>query len=64
MCKNPVWKVKPSRIKANLIIKGNNNYQVRKLPGAITLNMVRLSDPEIIINGSLKDLITLRGYEN
>ena len=24
--KNPVRKVKPSRIKANLIVKGNNNY--------------------------------------
>ena len=25
MCKNPVRKVKPSKIKTNLIIKGNNN---------------------------------------
>ena len=23
--KNPVWKIKPSKIKTNLIIKGNNN---------------------------------------
>ena len=59
MCKNPVRKVKPSRIKANLIIKGNNNRQIRKLPGAITPNIVGPSDPGIIINRSLKDLITL-----
>ena len=25
MCKNPVRKVKPSKIKINLVIKGNNN---------------------------------------
>ena len=25
ICKNPVRKVKPSRIKTNLVIKGNNN---------------------------------------
>ena len=40
--KNPVQKAKPKEIKINLIIKGNNNYQIRKLPGAITPNMVGL----------------------
>ena len=64
MYKNPVRKVRPSKIKPNLIIKLNNNRQVRKLPGTITPNMVGLSNPGIIINGSLKDLTTLRGYEN
>ena len=64
MYKNPVRKVKPNKIKTNLIIKGNNNYQIRKLPGAITPNIIRLSDPGIIINGSLKDLTTLQGYKN
>ena len=64
MCKNPVRKVKPSKIKINLIIKGNNNRQVKKLPGAIILNIIGLIYPGIIINRSLKDLITLRGYEN
>ena len=61
---NPVRKVKPNRIKAKLIIKGNNNYQVRKLPGAIIPNMARLINLGIIINSSLRDLTTLRGYKN
>ena len=26
MCKNPVRKIRPKKIKINLIIKGNNNY--------------------------------------
>ena len=30
MYKNPILKIKPSKIKTNLIIKGNNNYQVKK----------------------------------
>ena len=64
MCKTPVRKIKPSRIKANLIVKGNSNCQVRKLPGAIALNIVGLIDPGMTINGSLRDLATLRGYEN
>ena len=64
MCKNPVRKVKPSKIKTNLIIKGNNNRQTRKLPGAIAPNIVGPSEPGIIINESLKDLTTLRGYKN
>ena len=64
MYTNPVQKVKPSRIKVNLIIKGNSNCQVRKLPGAITPNMVGLINPGIIINGNLRDLATLRGYKN
>ena len=64
MCKNPVRKVKPSRIKVNLVIKGNSNRQVRKLPGSIVLNMVGLINLGIMINGSLKDLTIFRGYEN
>ena len=62
--KNPVRKVKLNRIKVNLIIKGNSNRQVKKLPGAIIPNMVRLINPGIIINESLKDLTTLQGYKN
>ena len=62
--KNPVRKVKPNKIKINLIIKSNNNRQVRKLPGAIIPNMVGLINPGIIINKSLKDLTTLRNYKN
>ena len=62
--KNPIRKVKPSKIKINLIIKGNNNRQIRKLPGSITPNMVGLINPGMIINGSLRDLITLQGYKN
>ena len=59
MYKNPVRKIKPSKIKTNLIIKGNNNRQIRKLPGSITPNMAGLINPGIIINGNLKDLTTL-----
>ena len=61
---NPIRKVKPSKIKANLVIKGNNNYQVRKLPGAITPNIAGPINQGMTINGSLRDLTTLRGYEN
>ena len=43
--KNPVRKVKPNKIKTNLIIKGNNNRQVKKLPRASTSNMVKLINP-------------------
>ena len=43
--KNPVRKVKPKKTKINLIIKGNNNYQTRKLPGAIISNIVGLINP-------------------
>ena len=64
MYKNPVRKIKPSKIKTNLIIKGNNNRQVRKLPGVITPNIIRLINPGIIINENLKDLTTLRDYKN
>ena len=63
-CKNPAQKVKPSKIKPNLIIKGNNNRQVKKLPGVITPNMAGLNNLGITINGNLKDLITLQGYKN
>ena len=63
-CKSPVRKVKPSKIGANLIIISNNTRQVRKLPGAIILNMAGLVNLGIIINGSLKDLITFQGYKN
>ena len=61
--KNPVRKIKPSKIKINLIIKSNNNRQTKKLPGAITLNMAGLINPGITINRNLKDLIILRGYK-
>ena len=64
MYKNPVRKVKPSKIKANLIIKGNNNTHVKKLPGSIATDMAGLINPGMIINGSVRDLATLRGYEN
>ena len=64
MYENPVRKVKPSKIKTNLMVKDNNNRQVRKLPGSITPNMVGPSNPGMIINGSLKDLTTIRGYKN
>ena len=43
--KNPVRKIKPRKTKTNLIIKGNNNCQIRKLPGVNTLNIVRLINP-------------------
>ena len=61
---NPVRKIKLNRIKINLIIKGNNNYQARKLPRVITPNIIRPINPGIIINRSLKDLTTLQGYKN
>ena len=57
-------KIKPNKTKANLIIKGNNNRQIKKLPGSITLNMVKLINPGRIINGSLRDLTTLQSYKN
>ena len=63
-CKNPVRKAKPNKIKTNLIIKSNNNRQVKKLPGSITLNIIKLINLIIVINGNLKDLITLQGYKN
>ena len=43
---------------------GINNCQIKKLPGAIISNIVGLINPGIIINKSLRDLITLQGYEN
>ena len=64
MYKNLIRKIKPSKIEINLIIKGNNNYQVRKLLRVITPNIIGLINLGIIINGSLKDLITFRGYKN
>ena len=64
ICKNPVRKIKPSKIKVSLIITDNNKCQVRKLPGSIIPNMVRLINLGITINGSLGDLITRRGYKN
>ena len=64
MYRNPVRKVKPSKIEPNLIIKGNNSHLIKKLPGAIILNIIKLINPGIMINGNLKDLTTLQGYKN
>ena len=43
--KNPVRKVKPKKTKTNLIIKGNNNRQIRELPGVSTPNIIELINP-------------------
>ena len=61
---NPVRKIKPSKINASLIITGNNNRQIKKLPGSIIPNMPGPINPGITINGSLGDLITRQGYKN
>ena len=61
--KNPVRKVKPKKTKTNLIIKGNNNRQIKKLPRVSTPNMVKLINPQIIINGNLRDLTILQDYK-